>query len=47
MGITKYYEEVKANFYVYGQQEDGWVEFELNKEYEGFVVKRKMTNFAP
>jgi hypothetical protein len=46
MGITKYYEEVKADFYVFGQLEEGWAEFELNKEYEGFAVKRKMTNFA-
>ncbi len=41
MGITKYYDEVKMDFHIYGQKKDGWEEFELNEEYDGFAVVRK------
>jgi hypothetical protein len=42
MGITRYYEEMKKDFYLYGQIGDNFVEFEIGKEYEGFLVQKKL-----
>ena len=41
MGITKYYEEMMRDFYLYGQTGDEFYSFELNKEYNGFLAQRK------
>ncbi|MBV4358590.1 DUF6934 family protein [Pinibacter aurantiacus] len=41
MGITKYYGEMVADFYLYGRTDDGFQEFELNKDYIGFLAQRK------
>ncbi len=41
IGITRFYEEMKRDFYLYGQVRDDFPEFELGKEYSGFLAKRK------
>ncbi|MCB0429344.1 MAG: hypothetical protein KDD54_04455 [Flavobacteriales bacterium] len=41
MGIAKYLSEVKNDFDIYGELEDGWERFRKGKEYRGFLVKRK------
>ena len=41
MGITRFYDEAKANFILYGQVGDDFPEFEPGKEYDGFLAKRK------
>ncbi len=41
MGITKYIEEVKKDFEVYGLQGDKWELFKKDKEYEAFLARRK------
>jgi hypothetical protein len=41
MGITKYIEEVKRDFEIYGEVEEGWEEFQRDVDYEAFLVKRK------
>jgi hypothetical protein len=41
MGITKYLEEIKQDFDVYGELETGWEEFRKDIEYEAFLVKLK------
>jgi hypothetical protein len=40
MGISRFLTETK-DFEVLGEQEDDWEEFNLNVEYEGFLVRRK------
>lgn len=41
MGITKFYNEIQNDFYLYGQIGDKLYIFEIGKEYEGFVAQRK------
>lgn len=41
MGITKFYEEMQKDFYLYGQEGDNYPEFESGKDYEGFLAQRK------
>lgn len=41
MGITKFYIEMKKDFYIYGQIDDNFPEFEIGVEYEGFLAQRK------
>ena len=41
MGITKFYEQMKKDFYLYGQIGDDFVEFEIGTEYDGFLAQRK------
>ena len=41
MGITKYIDEVKRDFEIYGEVEEGWEEFKRDVDYEAFLVKRK------
>ncbi len=41
MGINKYLEEIKQDFEIYGELEDGWEEFRKDVEYEAFLVKLK------
>jgi len=40
-GIARFYDEVQADFALYGQVGDDFTAFELNKEYDGFLTKRK------
>ncbi len=41
IGITKFYEQMVRDFYLYGQVGDKFYEFEIDKEYKGFLVQRK------
>jgi len=41
MGITKYFDEVKEDFSVFGLREGEWEEFTKEIDYTAFVVKRK------
>ena len=41
MGITKFYEEIQEDFYLYGQIGDNFPEFKLGKDYDGFLAQRK------
>jgi len=42
MGITSNLEEILSDFEIFGLSEETWREFEKGKEYEAFLVKRKM-----
>ena len=41
MGITKFYEEIIYDFHLFGQIGDDYYEFEIGKEYNGFLVLKK------
>ena len=41
MGITKYLDEIKEDFDIFGELEYGWEEFRKDVEYEAFLVKLK------
>lgn len=41
MGITKFYDQMNKDFYLYGQVGDDFVEFEIGIEYEGFLAQRR------
>ncbi len=41
MGITKYIDEVKNDFHVFGLKEGEWEKFEKEVDYSAFLVKRK------
>jgi hypothetical protein len=41
MGINKYFEEVEAEFYIFGEHGDDWLPYEKERDFEGYVVKRK------
>lgn len=41
MGITKFYNEIIEDFYLYGQVGDDFYEFEIRKQYKGFLAERK------
>jgi hypothetical protein len=41
MGISKYLNEVKQDFFVFGLHEGEWEEFEKEMDYTAFLVKRK------
>lgn len=41
MGITKYIDEIKQDFDIYGELETGWEEFKKDVEYEAFLIKNK------
>ena len=41
IGITKFYEEMQKDFYLYGQVGDDYPEFKLGKDYDGFLAQRK------
>jgi hypothetical protein len=41
IGITKFYEQMIKDFYLYGQVGDEFYEFEAGKEYKGFLALRK------
>lgn len=45
MGVTKYYDIVEADFFIYGQVLSEWESFEKGKTYEAFVVHRKNLKF--
>ncbi len=41
MGITKYIDEIKKDFLIYGQLEGEWEKFNKEVDYTAFVVRRK------
>lgn len=41
MGISRFYNEMKKDFYLYGQIGNDFVDFEINTEYDGFLAQRK------
>jgi hypothetical protein len=41
MGITRFYDEMEKDFYLYGQIGDDFFEFEIGKDYDGFLAQRK------
>jgi hypothetical protein len=43
MGITRFYEEMAEDFYLYGQIGDDFFDFEIGKDYKGFLVERKFS----
>lgn len=42
IGITNNFEEIIEDFEVFGLCEDVWLKFEKGKNYEAFLVKRKL-----
>lgn len=46
MGITKFLSEVTTDFEIVGEKNGDWETFRKNVEYEGFLVRRKITNFV-
>ncbi|MEK6614801.1 MAG: hypothetical protein AABZ32_01620 [Bacteroidota bacterium] len=41
MGITKYFDEIKKDYNIYGLRHEEWENFEKEIEYEAFLAKRK------
>lgn len=41
MGINKYLATIRKDFEIYGETDSGWEKFNKDKEYEGFLVRRK------
>lgn len=41
IGIVRFYAEVQHDFFLYGQIGDDFPIFEIGKDYQGFLVKRK------
>jgi hypothetical protein len=41
MGISKYYDEIEKDFYLFGMWNGEWKEFEMEIDYTAFLVKRK------
>jgi len=41
MGITRFYEEIQQDFFLFGRTNKEFYEFEIGKEYEGFLAQRK------
>ncbi len=43
IGITKFYEQMTKDFYLYGQVGDDFYEFEPGNEYKGFLAQRNLS----
>jgi hypothetical protein len=41
MGITRYIDEIRKDFHVYGLRDEEWEDFEKETEYDAFLAKRK------
>ena len=41
MGITRFYEEMQRDFFLYGRMEEDFLPFELGTNYDGFLAQRK------
>ncbi|MDB5248278.1 MAG: hypothetical protein JWQ40_2672 [Segetibacter sp.] len=46
IGISKYYDEIKGDFDIFGQVAQSWEPFERGKEYTAFLVQQKTTKVA-
>lgn len=44
MGINKYFEIVEADFEIFGQTESEWERYIKDKDYQAFVIQRKIVN---
>ena len=43
IGINRFYEDMKQDFFLYGRIGDDFVNFEQNVEYEGFLAQRRFS----
>ena len=41
MGITRFYQEMQQDFFLFGRINKEFHEFEIGKEYDGFLAQRK------
>lgn len=41
MGINRFYDEIQNDFYLFGQIDNKLYNFEIGKEYDGFLAQRK------
>lgn len=41
MGITRFYKDVRRDFFLFGETEEGFEKFQPGKEYMGFLAQRK------
>jgi hypothetical protein len=41
MGINKYFSQARKDFEILGQTEKHWEAYEKDKDYDGFLVRRK------
>lgn len=41
MGITNHWEEIKIDFEVFGLKDAAWHPFELRRDYEAFLIRRR------
>jgi len=41
MGIAKYFDDIKQNFFIFGLRDGEWNDFEKDVDYTAFIVKRK------
>ena len=41
MGITNHWEEIKKDFKVFGLKDAAWQPFELRRDYEAFLIRRR------
>lgn len=41
MGINRFYDEIRQDFYLFGQVGDDFSEFETGRDYDGFLAQRK------
>ena len=41
MGITNHWEEIKKDFEVFGLKDAAWHPFELRRDYEAFLIRRR------
>lgn len=43
MGISRFYYDIQPNFFLYGRVGEDFVDFEIGKEYDGFLAQRKFS----
>lgn len=43
MGITRFYEDMRRDFFLYGRVGEDFPEFEPGREYDGFLAQRKFS----
>ena len=41
MGISKYLNQIREDFEIYGELENNWEKFKKETEYKGFLVRLK------
>ena len=39
--INKYFDEVEIEFHIFGKLGDNWLPYDKERDFEGYVVKRK------